>query len=201
MHSLHFLVFIWNKFLTKTMSVIREAATRYPTSSWRTYDEPFHLRQVSESTRQSLGSLTGELWYRVMSTPLQNSISTSIWKQTVLDEPAAALNQQNIMTCNASNEGSCTWKVCKFRHVCVACNSSLHGQFNCPHVFQNISAGQHLGFKLQGNFNADDAHFILNVFMHVFSLNYVGRRWRTLSLQLKNLKSHSRKLMRWQEGV
>ena len=45
--------------ILKYMSVIREAATRYPSSAWVSYDQQFRLRQANELTRQSWGSLNG----------------------------------------------------------------------------------------------------------------------------------------------
>ena len=55
------------------MSVIREASARYPSSAWVRYDQQFRLRQANELTRQSWGSLNGELWLGVMSNPAQNN--------------------------------------------------------------------------------------------------------------------------------
>ena len=66
------------------MSVIREAATRYPSSAWVSYDQQFRLRQAYELTRQSWGSLNGELWLRVMSNPAQHN---TLLKQSAESAP------------------------------------------------------------------------------------------------------------------
>ena len=87
--------------ILKYMSVIREAATRYPSSAWVSYDQQFRLRQANELTRQSWGSLNGELWLRVMSNPAQNN---SMLKRSA----ASAPNNGQSKTCNAFNEGNCT---------------------------------------------------------------------------------------------
>ena len=87
--------------ILKYMSVIREAATRYPSSAWVSYDQQFRLRQANKLTRQSWGSLNGELWLRVMSYPAQNN---SMLKRSAESAP----NNGQSKTCNAFNEGNCT---------------------------------------------------------------------------------------------
>ena len=131
--------------ILRYMSIIRETATRYPTSAWRTYDEQFRLRQVSKSTRQSWGSLNGELWLRVMTIPHSNAAGLGS-----MVKPVTPIHQ-NSLTCNAFNDGNCTWNSCKFRHVCSACNSTLHGRRSCPHVFQGNAAGQLHSYTPQNN--------------------------------------------------
>lgn len=136
--------------ILKYMSVIREAATRYPTNAWIKYDQQFRLRQACESTRQSWGSLNGELWLRVMSNPSQNNSGSSALRRTT-GESANTPSHTNSLTCNAFNEGNCTWNICKFKHTCAACNSSLHGRSNCPHMLQRFQDGQHQSFASHGN--------------------------------------------------
>ena len=77
------------------------------------YDQQFRLRQANELTRQSWGSLSGELWLRVMSNPAQNN---SMPKRSAESAP----NNGQLKPCNAFNEGNCTWKMCRFNHVCTA---------------------------------------------------------------------------------
>ena len=89
--------------ILKYMSVIRGAATRYLSSAWVSYDQQFRLRQANELTRQSWGSLNGELWLRVMSNPAQNN---SMLKRSAESAP----NNGQSKTCNAFNERNCTWK-------------------------------------------------------------------------------------------
>ena len=113
--------------ILKYMSVIREAATRYPLNARVSYDQQF--RQANELTRQSWESLNGELWLRVMSYPAQNN---SMLKRSAESAP----NNGQSKTCYAFNEGNCTWKMCRFNHVCTACNSAMHGQSNCLHIWQ-----------------------------------------------------------------
>ena len=95
--------------ILRHMSILREAATRYPASAWRTYDEQCRLRQVSKSTRPSWGSLNGELWLRVMTIPQSNAAGLGSMVKPV------TLIHQNSLTCNAFNDGNCTWNSCKFR--------------------------------------------------------------------------------------
>ena len=135
--------------ILKYMSVIREAATRYPTTAWVQYDQQFRLCQADESSRQSWGSLNAELWLRVMSNPSQsNSVLTIKSKQAT---PVSPSERTNSLTCHAFNAGNCTWNACKFRHVCEACNSSLHGRSSCPHTLQTFPSRQQQSVTTQGN--------------------------------------------------
>ena len=124
--------------------VIREAATRYPSNAWVSYDQQFRLRQANELTRQSWGSLNGELWLRVMSNPAQNN---SMLKRSAESAPSNGQSK----TCNAFNEGNCTWKMCRFNHVCTACNSSMHGQSNCPHIWHRSTDRSNQSYVPQSN--------------------------------------------------
>lgn len=137
--------------ILKYMSVIREAATRYPTSAWVDYDQQFRLRQANEASRQSWGSLNAEMWLRIMSKPSQsNTISTTSFKSKQ-PQSNSPVGYTNSLTCNAFNAGYCTWTPCKFRHACAACNSSLHGQSNCPHTLQSFPIRQQQATSTQGN--------------------------------------------------
>ena len=128
--------------ILKYMSVIREAASRYPVSAWNNYDQQFRLRQAQESTRQPWSSLNGELWLRLMSNPQYISKRTT----------GESSGHVNSYPCYAFNEGNCTWKgSCKYKHVCSSCNSSLHGQANCPHTWQRPSEGPRQSFTPQHN--------------------------------------------------
>lgn len=123
--------------ILKYMSVIREAATRYPVGAWSSYDQQFRLRQADDMKRQAWSSMNGELWLRVMSNP-QNNAGPSALKRPTGDFSG----QVNPNPCYAFNEGNCSWKICRYRHVCLACNSSSHGQSNCPHAWQQSSVPQ-----------------------------------------------------------
>ena len=129
--------------ILKYMSIIREAATRYPVSAWCSYDQQFRLRQANEKTRQPWSSLNGELWLRLMSNPSQNNAGFNTAKRPTGESPG----QLNSNPCFAFNEGNCSWKgSCKYKHVCSACNSSLHGQANCPHTWQRPADGPHQSY-------------------------------------------------------
>ena len=123
--------------ILKYMSVIREAATRYPVAAWSSYDQQFRLRQANDTKRQAWSSLNGELWLRVMSNPLNNAGPITSKRPTGEFSGQAYSNP-----CYAFNEGNCTWKICRYKHVCSACNSSSHGQTNCPHMWQQSSGPQ-----------------------------------------------------------
>ena len=98
--------------ILKYMSIIREAATRYPLSAWISYDQQFRFRQANENTRQAWGSLNGELWLKVMSNPSQSNTFSSTLKRTPGE---SATNSSHSHTCNAFNEGNCTWNRGEYR--------------------------------------------------------------------------------------
>ena len=58
-----------NAEILKHMSIIMEAAFRYPVRAWNSYSQLFRLRQANEKTRQAWSSLNSELWLRVISNP------------------------------------------------------------------------------------------------------------------------------------
>ena len=56
------------------MNIIREAASRSATFTWRSYDEQFRLRQESEV--ESWGKINSDLWLRLMTSSTVTTAST-----------------------------------------------------------------------------------------------------------------------------
>ena len=97
------------------MSIIREAATRSFSLSWRTYDEQFRIRQASNV--QSWAKLNSDLWLRVM------TANTYALQSGPSHWPKAH--------CLDFNNGFCSFKPCKFTHACSHCGGSNHGRQSC----------------------------------------------------------------------
>lgn len=107
--------------LLKYMSIIREAATRYPRFQCRLYDEQFRLRQALGV--QSWEEINSDLWLRCFSSRSPFTVQSSSPQSTV---------SQRTPTCLDFNKGSCKWSVCRYLHVCAICSSSAHGKWECP---------------------------------------------------------------------
>ena len=105
--------------LLQYMSIIREAASRSSTLSWRSYDEQFRLRQALSV--QSWGKINSDLWLRVMTSSTAQSTITNVG-QTDLHTKG---------TCFDFNDGFCGRLNCKFSHVCSHCSASSHGRVTC----------------------------------------------------------------------
>lgn len=114
--------------LLQYMNIIREAASRSPPLSWRTYDEQFRLRQSTNP--QPWGKLNSDLWLRVM------TVSASAVQHESLRVSKAH--------CLDFNNGFCPYNPCKFAHNCSNCGGSNHGRQACfklmtpnnPHPFR-----------------------------------------------------------------
>ncbi len=108
--------------LIQYMSIIREAAGRHSGFCWRTYDEQFRLRQANNPAPWS--KINPELWLRIMSTSVATDAPS--WRS---GENLAVSKRRS---CNDFNKGQCTFKNCKYSHVCSICYDSQHGRWNCP---------------------------------------------------------------------
>lgn len=114
--------------LLQYMNIIREAAARSSSLSWRTYDEQFRLRQSTNP--QPWGKLNSDLWLRVMTV---SSASTQLESLRV-----------SKAHCLDFNNGFCPYNPCKFTHTCSNCGGSNHGRQTCfklvttntPHFFR-----------------------------------------------------------------
>lgn len=102
--------------LLRYMWNIRECAARQSGFAWRTYDEQFRLRQASALA--PWGQINNDLWWRCM---LVRDNSGMTQKQSKLKP-----------TCHFFNAGSCTWKNCKFNHLCNRCGEN-HPAVRCTH--------------------------------------------------------------------
>lgn len=98
--------------ILKYMSIIRDAAAKYPNFAWRTYDEQFRMRQVAQVS--NWGKINPDLWMRIMASP----------------SPASPFPKQ-MLNCKDFNKGFCSFTRCRFSHACDLCGSSQHGMFRC----------------------------------------------------------------------
>ena len=116
------------------MNIIREAASRSFSFSWRTYDEQFRARQ--ESHVQSWARIHSDLWLRVMTTntyPNTNTYPT---------HTESAYGQRAY--CLDFNNGFCSFHPCKFTHACSNCGGLNHGRQSCFKLTStnNVSANR-----------------------------------------------------------
>lgn len=115
--------------LLQYMSIIREAATRNVGLSWRTYEEQFRLRQAKNL--QSWAKINSDLWLRVLS--MGNSVANVPPK-----------SKPNTSTCNYFNQGYCSYKPCRFPHVCSHCGGSNHGRINCFQLKDQVTGSSNV---------------------------------------------------------
>ena len=108
--------------LLQYMAIIREAESRSAGSySWRAYDEAFRMRQALQP--QSWSEINADLWLRMMTLPAHPAS---------LSRPSVTPPAPKLRPCfqfNSSN--GCSFRQCKFDHVCLACRGT-HSQQSCP---------------------------------------------------------------------
>lgn len=110
--------------LYKYMSVIRDSANKFPSKSWRLYDEQFRMRQAIRV--MNWGQINTDLWLRIMS----SSSALSSFSSSGLPSDQSN-NSSNTNTCRYFNRGSCTYFQCRYKHACDLCGSSFHGMVRC----------------------------------------------------------------------
>ena len=104
--------------ILKYMSIIRDAASKFSPTSWRSYDEQFRMRQEKQVARWD--HINSDLWLSIMPSPgLKNPVNQNLGSSA------------NYSTCRYFNKGSCTFYQCSFRHACDLCGSMYHGMVNC----------------------------------------------------------------------
>ena len=109
------------------MNIIREAASRSATFTWRSYDEQFRLRQESEV--ESWGKINSDLWLRLMTSSTVTAPQASTTSNT---SSTSKLDPTRVIgTCFDFNDGFCPRFYCKFKHVCSNCNNPNHGRVTC----------------------------------------------------------------------
>ena len=114
--------------LLKYISVIRDAAAKFPNYSWRHYDEQFRARQ--EKRVANWGQIHSDLWLRTMS--VSSTTSTSDVSQ--------------FGSCrDFNNQGFCNFYRCRYQHSCDLCGSSFHGMIRCQ-AGKNVPAAAR-GFR------------------------------------------------------
>jgi hypothetical protein len=113
------------------MALIREAESRSGSSlAWKIYDENFRMRQAVKP--QSWAEINSDLWLRTMMLAV-NSQPPSLGPSMPSDRYA---NNRHTKTCwDFNNARGCSFKNCKFDHVCLACGGP-HNQNNCPRFFR-----------------------------------------------------------------
>lgn len=102
------------------MYVIREAASNFGGTFWRTYDEQFRLRQATEFMPWS--SINSDLWLRCFSGAARTQSSS--------DNMPAKQNQSK-PPCIDYNKGYCKWVNCRYPHICSICFTQQHGRWQC----------------------------------------------------------------------
>ena len=111
--------------LLQYMSLIREAESRSTGSTaWRAYDESFRMRQAIEP--MSWSKIHPDLWLRTMT--LQAS---SLPKPASTGQAFYHSRRPTVRPYYDFNSvRGCTFKQCKYDHVCLACRGP-HAQQNC----------------------------------------------------------------------
>lgn len=104
--------------ILKYMSIIRDAASKFSPTSWRSYDEQFRMRQENQVARWD--HINSDLWLSIMPSPVYKN---------PFNQPYGS--STNNSTCRYFNKGSCTFYQCSFRHACDLCGSTYHGMVNC----------------------------------------------------------------------
>ena len=102
--------------LLKYISVIRDAAVKFPNYAWRHYDEQFRVRQAEKVA--NWGKINSDLWLRTM--PVSST--------TFSFQP----NVSQFGSCrDFNNKGFCNFHRCRYQHSCDLCGSSFHGMIRC----------------------------------------------------------------------
>ena len=135
------------------MNIIREAASRSVTFTWRSYDEQFRLRQESEV--QSWGKINSDLWLRLMtSSTVTSNIPQNTQPGALTGGRSSTGNSQYdnhvLGTCFDFNDGFCPRTVCKFKHICSNCNNPSHGRVTC---FKQSTANSRGSYANRGGSN------------------------------------------------
>ena len=116
--------------LVKYMTIIRDAADRYP--GWRQYDRQFRFRQ--SLSLSSWAVTNSELWQRVMPGDKKDIVgSNSGSSQSVGSKSSQS------MKCRHFNNGDCHYIHCRFAHACELCGSQDHGKFKCMNQRNDFS--------------------------------------------------------------
>jgi hypothetical protein len=146
--------------LLKYVSIIREAAQKFPGYGWREYDKQFRMRQAY-SPSKSWASIDGELWYLVLLPSAAprgasfpggfrdrfrqeggNNGQRGNWNARmvgVLGQRSwgGGMPGQNrgIVgpkgVCWAFNREGCSSPGCTFAHICARCRQSGHAAKTC----------------------------------------------------------------------
>lgn len=121
--------------LLNYIMIIRDAAAKFPTYSWRQYDEQFRVRQAVKV--ESWGKVNPDLWLRIM--PVSTGFSTAQSVGTAYG------------SCREFNsKGNCNFFRCRYKHICDLCGSAFHGMIRCQ-VGKEAPAGRGFrGFRYGG---------------------------------------------------
>ena len=136
------------------INIIREAASRSVTFTWRTYDEQFQLRQASDL--QPWGKINSDLWLRLMTSSTVSSLPQSGATSTSGGYTGATSKSDQthvVGTCFDFNDGFCSRSYCKFKHICSNCNYPSHGRVNCFRQANYDTNKGNMGFRGQRDFN------------------------------------------------
>lgn len=120
------------------VKTLRMAAYTTPGNGWINYDEQFRLRKAI-SPNMPWGELKSALW---LTTVGNASYGNQNQNSSIVNHHTQQSQHHRInLPCFDFNSGRCTWRNCKYLHVCALCKSSAHVEANCTNSQQSTSLG------------------------------------------------------------
>ena len=106
-------------------SIVLSLARDVKGTAWSRYDLVFH--QAAAGNHQlPWHRREPDIW---LTAAMEASALPSTRPASHLDQPLA---QRSSQICKRWNRGSCTYPLCKYRHVCFGCGESTHVTRDCP---------------------------------------------------------------------
>ena len=110
------------------IKILRTAAYTSPGNGWINYDEQFRLRKAI-NPNAPWGELKSALWLTTVGSGSYNYHNSNNYNTGVQQNT----QQQKIqLPCFDYNSGQCSWRNCKYLHVCALCKMNNHVEANCP---------------------------------------------------------------------
>lgn len=108
-------------------SIVLNLARDVKGTAWSRYDLVF--RQAAAGNHQlPWHRREPDIW---LTAAMEASALPSTRPASHLDQPPA---QRSSQICKRWNRGSCTYPLCKYRHVCFGCGESTHVTRDCPEL-------------------------------------------------------------------
>lgn len=108
-------------------SIVLSLARDVKGTAWSRYDLVF--RQAAAGNHQlPWHRREPDIW---LTAAMEASALPSTRPASHLDQPPA---QRSSQICKRWNRGSCTYPLCKYRHVCFGCGESTHVTRDCPEL-------------------------------------------------------------------